>query len=95
MAWSYLTPLLGVCHQSIGLTPLLKLQSRSKESCNASRLREYHPRAIMALYAMVSESSAPLDLVVTDGITFDLFRFREDKRVLIYHDLSGTEVNVE
>ncbi|CAL5226151.1 g8973 [Coccomyxa viridis] len=66
-------------------------KGRSKEGSDASRLKKHHSQAIVTMYAVLSKSSAPLDLIVTDGMTFDLFRFREDRGVLVYHDLSGTE----
>ncbi len=46
------------------------------------------------LCAAVSNDSASLDFIVTYGTTYDLFRFREDT-IVIYHDLSGTEVGAD
>ena len=71
------------------------MQGRSKEGSDASRLKKHHSQAIGTMYAVLSKSSAPLDLIVTDGMTFNLFRFREDRGVLVYHDLSGTEVGAQ
>ena len=77
---------------SPSVTHLLKMQGRFSDCSETSRLRDYHPQVLVTLCAALSESEAPLDFIVTDGVTFDLFRFRENTGVLIYHDLSGTEV---
>ena len=57
------------------------------------RLEDSHPRAIMALLAVRAkqEEVAPVDIVVTDAVTYDIFRY-DGSDVLLYRGLDATEV---
>ncbi|CAL5223065.1 g5523 [Coccomyxa viridis] len=68
---------------------------QSSQDCSTGRVDEdwlegSHARAILALLAArcEQEEEAPLDVVVTDGVVFDLLRSRCDgSDVLVYYGL--------
>ena len=70
------------------------------QDCSTGRVDEdwlegSHARAILALLAArcEQEEEAPLDVVVTDGVVFDLLRSRCDgSDVLVYYGLNEEEV---
>ena len=57
------------------------------------RLEARHPRAILGLLAARCKQweVAPVDVVVTDGETYDLFRY-DGSNILLYRGLDGIEV---
>ena len=60
------------------VTHLPIVLERSAMRLRKERLEDSHPRAIMALLAVRAkqEEVAPVDIVVTDAVTYDIFPLR-------------------
>ncbi len=52
---------------------------------------QHEQHAVMAMLAALAMNPRPLDFVLTDGMTFKLWRAR-GKRVMVYRDLNAKEV---
>ena len=77
------------------MTHLLTVQDSSTGRVEEDWLEGSHPRAILGLLAArcEQEEEAPVDVVVTDGVVFDLLQSRCDgSNVVIYYGLDGDEV---
>ncbi len=64
-----------------------RLDMQDKYTLQAAR----HPEALMALLAVATRGGR-CDIVVIDGMCFDLLRFRDGKRYLVYNNLKGEQV---
>ncbi|CAL5224487.1 g7181 [Coccomyxa viridis] len=62
----------------------------SDEASKAIPLSHNYPQAAMAMLAAVAVNDLPLDLVMTDGKEYILYRFRNN-RLLEYDNLSGRQ----
>ncbi len=67
------------------------MQGGSDEASKAIPLSHNYPQAAMAMLAAVAVNDLPLDLVMTDGKEYILYRFRNN-RLLEYDNLSGRQV---
>ncbi len=74
------------------VTSLLKMQGGPYKATVTGPLARHYPQMIMTMLAGVAMNDVFLDVLVTDGTHFTLYRVREEN-ILVYEDLTPTQVN--